>query len=149
MEGVFQVTALAMRFWFMIVAAIVLLGVTGISIKEYRDKRYVLDVAQSSIGYLYIVSGPEDVMEENITLLQSNTIGRARKCDIVLADRSIDKVHAQIDRALSGAVYLFRTGQGEVTVDGKSVERRARLYAGALVCFGNVVAEVYLKEESE
>ena len=83
MDGVYEATALAMRFWFLIAAIIVLLGVTGISIKEYREKRFVLEVAQNTIGYLTIVSGPEDILNENLQLMRENTIGRSRKVDII------------------------------------------------------------------
>ncbi len=61
MNGVYEAASLAMRYWFFIVGAIVLLGVTSISIKEYRDKRYVLGVAKSSIGYLSVISGPDEI----------------------------------------------------------------------------------------
>ena len=147
MEGIYEAAAIAMRYWFVAVALIVLLGVTGISVKEYRDKRYVLSIAQSSIGYLTIISGPDDVMGENLQLMQKNTIGRSRRCDIMLADRSVDKAHSQIERSLSGAVYLKRLGKGEVSHNGRSIESRARLKSLDTVCFGNVVAKVHLKED--
>ena len=74
--AVFEAVSLAMRYWFLAAAAIVLLSVTGISIKEYREKRMVLSVAQSSIGYIHVVSGPEDIFNANIQLMRENTIGR-------------------------------------------------------------------------
>lgn len=147
MQGIYEATALAMRYWFIVVAVIVLLGVTGISVKEYRDKRFVLGKAQSSIGYLRVISGPDDVIGENIQLAENSTIGRSRRSDIVFADRSVDKAHSQIAKVLSGAVYLSRLGTGEVTLNGKSVDSRVRLYDGDVVCFGNVVTEMHIKEE--
>lgn len=146
-EGIYEATALAMRYWFMIVGVIVLLGVTGLSVKEYRDKRFVLNLARSSIGFLSVLSGPDDVMGENVQLMDKNTIGRSRRCDIVLGDRSVNKVHAQITKPLSGRVYLGRLGGGGITLNGSDVGGRARLKSGDVVCFGNVVAEVHLKEE--
>lgn len=147
MQGIYEATALALRFWFVVVAIIVLLGVTGISVKEYRDKRFVLGIAQNSIGYLRVISGPDDVIGENIQLTEKTVIGRSRRSDIVFADRSVDKSHSQIAKVLSGAVYLSRLGTGEVTVGGKSVDSRIRLYDGDVVCFGNVVTEVHIKED--
>lgn len=147
MQGIYEAAALAMRYWFMVVAVIILLGVTGISIKEYRDKRYVMNVAQSSIGYLSVISGPEDVIGENIPLMEQNMLGRSKRCNILFADRSVDKEHAQIHKALSGAVYLERIGSGYVTVNGNSIKQRVRLYSMDIVCLGNVVTEVHLKED--
>ena len=136
MSGLYEATALALRFWFLVVAVIIVLGVTSISIKEYRDKRMVLDVAQSSIGYLAIISGPDDVMGENVPLLDQNTIGRSRHADIIFADRSVDKAHSQI--------YLSE--DGTVTVNGVSLDGSAPLKNRDIVCFGNVVAKVFLME---
>ena len=146
MNGVYEAASLAMRYWFFIVGAIVLLGVTSISIKEYRDKRYVLGVAKSSIGYLSVVSGPDDIRGTRMQLMPQNTIGRSRRADIVLSDRSVEKAHAQIYLADDDAVYLSRLGSGEVTVNGVRVESFARIKTPDMICLGNVVVRVYIKE---
>ena len=147
MDGIYEAAALALRFWFLIAASIVLLGVTSISIKEYRDKRYVLGVAHSSIGYMTIVSGPDDIMGTNIALMDKNTVGRSRRVDIVLGDRSVDKAHSQLYVAEDGSVYVNRLGRGEVTVNGQPVSDARAIYQGDMVCFGNVVARMHLKED--
>lgn len=146
MSGVYEAAALTLRFWFLIAAGIVLLGVTSISIKEYRDKRYVLGVAYSSIGYMTIVSGPDDIMGQNIVLMNQNTIGRSRRVDIVLNDRSVDKAHSQLYLGEDGTVYVNCLGRGDVTVNGQFVSDSSPVYEGDIVCFGNVVARVHLKE---
>jgi pSer/pThr/pTyr-binding forkhead associated (FHA) protein len=144
--AVYEAAALAMRYWFLIAAAIVLLGVTGMSIKEYREKRFVLSVAQSSIGYLTVVSGPEDISGENIQLMRENTIGRSRGVDIVLRDPSIIKAHSQVYMTDSG-IYVNRLGKGEVTVNGEEIVSSARIYSGDFICFGNIVTRFFIKEE--
>lgn len=146
MSGLYEATALALRFWFLVVAVIIVLGVTSISIKEYRDKRMVLDVAQSSIGYLAIISGPDDVMGENVPLLDQNTIGRSRGADIIFADRSVDRAHSQIYLSEDGTVMVSRLGRGDVTVNGVSLDGSVPVKNRDIVCFGNVVAKVFLKE---
>ncbi len=146
MNGVYEAAALTLRFWFLIAAGIVLLGVTSISIKEYRDKRYVLGVAHSSIGYLTIVSGPEDIMGSNIQLMDKNTIGRSRRVDIQLLDRSVDRAHSQVYLAEDGYVYVNCVGRGDVTVNGQLINEACPIYEGDIVCFGNVVARVHLKD---
>ena len=146
MNGMYEAAALTLRFWFLIAAGIVLLGVTSISIKEYRDKRYVLGVAHSSIGYMTIVSGPEDIMGQNVQLMNQNTIGRSRRVDIVLNDRSVDKAHSQVYLAEDGTVYVNCLGRGDVTVNGQLVGEVSPIYEGDIVCFGNVVARIHLKE---
>ncbi len=147
MNSVYEAAALALRFWFLIAAGIVLLGVTSISIKEYRDKRFVLGVAHSSIGYMTIVSGPDDIMGTNIALMDKNTIGRSRRVDIVLGDRSVDKAHSQLYVAEDGYVYVNRLGRGDVTVNGQPVSDASVIYKGDIVCFGNVVTRMHLKED--
>lgn len=145
MNGVYEAASLAMRYWFFIVGAIVLLGVTSISIKEYRDKRYVLGVAKNSIGYLSVVSGPDEIRGMKMQLMPQNTIGRSHRADIVLADRSVDKAHAQIYLAEDDAVYLSRVGGGEITLNGTRVENFAPVKSADIVCLGNVVVRVHLK----
>ncbi len=146
MNPVYEAASLAMRYWFFIVGAIVLLGVTSISIKEYRDKRYVMGVAKSSIGYVTVVAGPEEIRGSRLQLMTQNTIGRSRRADVVLADRSVEKAHAQIYLAEDDGVYLTRLGSGEVTVNGARVNEYTSLKTGDIVCFGNIVVRVYLKE---
>ncbi len=147
LETIYEAASIAMRYWFVAAGVIVLIGVIIISLREYREKSYVLSLAKSSIGYLSVISGPADVMGENIQLMQKNAIGRSRRCDIMFDERSLDKTHASIYRALSGAVYLSRSGKGEVTVNGRAIESRVRLHSKDTVCFGNVVTKVHLKEE--
>ena len=146
MDGVYEAASLAMRYWFFVVGAIVLLGVTSISIKEYRDKRYVLGVAKSSIGYLSVISGPDEIRGLKLQLMPQNTIGRSRRADIVLSDRSVEKAHAQIYLADDDAVYVTRLGSGDVVLNGQRVGDFARVKSADIVCFGNVVVRVYLKE---
>lgn len=146
MNGLYEATALALRYWFIIVAVIIVLGVTSLSIKEYRDKRMVLDVAQNSIGYLAIISGPDDVMGENVTLLEYNTIGRSRQSDIIFSDRSVEKAHSQIFAQEDETVILSRLGRGEVTVNGVKLNGSMPLKSRDIICFGNVVAKVFLKK---
>jgi hypothetical protein len=144
--AVYEAAALAMRYWFLIAAAIVLLGVTGISIKEYREKRFVLGIAQSSIGYLNVMSGPEDIAGENIQLMRENTIGRSGGVDIVFRDPSVIKAHSQIYKA-GGGIFVNRLGRGEVTVNGEDIVSSARIYDEDIICFGNIMTRFYIKEE--
>jgi hypothetical protein len=146
MDGLYTIASLAMRYWFIAAAAIVLIGVTGISVKEYRDKRYVLSVADSSIGYFHIVSGPEDIIDTNIQLMSDNTIGRSKHADIVLRDTSVNKAHSQLYSAYGGRVFLSRLGAGEVTVNGMEVASLYQVYDGDMITIGNIVLRLYLKE---
>jgi archaellum component FlaF (FlaF/FlaG flagellin family) len=144
--AVYEAVSLAMRYWFLAAAAIVLLGVTGISIKEFREKRMVLSVAQSSIGYIHVISGPEEIFNENIQLMRENTIGKAGNVDIVLRDPSITKAHSQVYCA-DGGVYVNKLGKGDVIVNGTKVTSPVRVETGDIICFGNIVTRLHLKEE--
>lgn len=146
--AVYEAAALAMRYWFLVAAALVLLGVTGISIKEYREKRFVLSVAHSSIGYLSVISGPEDIINENIQIMRENTIGRSRSVDIMLRDPSIAKAHSQVYMK-DGAVYVNKLGKGDVNVNGRNVASTAPVYDGDVICFGNIVTRLHLKEAGD
>jgi hypothetical protein len=144
----YEAASLAMRYWFVVVIVIVLFGAVGISVKEYRQKHFVLGVAQNSIGYLSILSGPDDVLGENLQLKTQNTVGRSRRVDIVLLDRSVDKAHSQIYQDEYGDVCVNRLGGGEVTINGQPLEDTALIFTDDIVCFGNVVSEVHIKEDN-
>ncbi len=146
---IYEAASLAMRYWFVVVIVIVLIGAVGISVKEYRQKHFVLGVAQNSIGYLSILSGPDDVLGENVQLMQENTIGRSRRVDIVLADASVSKAHSQIYVDEYGDVCINRLGDGEVTINGEPLEDTALIFTDDIVCFGNVVSEVHIKEGND
>ena len=144
---IYEAFSLAMRYWFVIVIAIVLVGSVGISIKEYRQKHFVLGIAQNSIGYLSIISGPEDILGENMQLGVQNTIGRSRRVDIVLHDRSVDKAHSQVYLDEYGDVLVNRLGNGDVTINGEPLRETAIVFSDDIICFGNVVAELHIKED--
>jgi len=146
MNGFYEAAALGMRYWFIIAAGIVLLVAALLSVREYREKRLVLGVAQQSIGYLHIVSGPDEIQGENIPLMRQNTIGRSRRVDIVLRDRSIGKAHSQLYLREDGSVILSRLGRGEVSVNGAALQRSAAVYTGDMICLGNIVCELHVKE---
>jgi hypothetical protein len=146
---IFEAVSLGMRYWFVIVIVIVLIGCIAISIKEYRQKRYVLGVAQNSIGYLSILSGPDDILGQNVQLMEQNTIGRSHRADIVVVERSVDKAHSQIYLDENGDVCINRLGEGEVTINGAALEDAGLLYDDDIVCFGNVVTQVHLKEDKQ
>jgi hypothetical protein len=143
--AVYEAVSLGMRYWFLIAAAVVLLGVTGISIKEYRNKRLVLSVAHSSIGFLSVISGPEDIINENIQLMRENTIGKSRSADIMFRDPSISKAHSQIYMS-GGRFFVNRLSKGDVILNGMKVVSTAEVCDGDIICFGNIVTRLYIKE---
>jgi pSer/pThr/pTyr-binding forkhead associated (FHA) protein len=85
-------------------------------------------------------------MGSNISLMNRNTVGRSRRVDIVFNDRSVDKAHSQIYQTEQGVVYVNCLGRGDVTVNGQPVNDACPVYNGDVVCFGNVVARMHLKE---
>ena len=78
--------------------------------------------------------------------MNQNTIGRSHGADIIFADRSVGKAHSQIYLSQDGTVMINRLGRGDVTVNGVSLDDSAPLKNRDIVCFGNVVAKVFLKE---
>ena len=145
----YEAFALSMRYWFLIVIFIILIGSVGISIREYRQKHYVLGLARLSIGYLRVLSGPEEILGENLQLMQQNTIGRSRRADIMLRDRSVDKAHCLIYKDETGEVLISRITQDDITINGVQLEDNALVFTGDVICIGNVVTELNIKYEDE
>ena len=67
----------------------------------------------------------------------------------MLLDRSVDKAHSQIYRDEHGDVCINRLGDGEVTINGVPLEETALIFSDDVVCFGNVVAQVHIKEDTQ
>ena len=57
--SVYEAIAFAMRYWFILVIAIILIAVIVISVREYKARKSVMSRMAEFAGFLEIVGGAE------------------------------------------------------------------------------------------
>lgn len=68
----------------------------------------------------------------------SFSIGRASSCDLTIADLSVSRVHAKLERTAEGWLLTDLSSTNGTRVNGWRVRGQVRVRAGDLVSFGNV-----------
>ena len=61
----------------------------------------------------------------------------------------MDKVHCLIYKDAGADVNISRITEGDITINGIQLEDNAIVFTGDVICFGNVVTQLYIKEEEE
>jgi Domain of unknown function (DUF1707)/FHA domain len=65
------------------------------------------------------------------------SIGRASGCDLTIADRTVSRVHARLERTAEGWLLTDLSSTNGTRVNGWRVRGQVRVRAGDLVSFGN------------
>ena len=99
---IYQTVAFGMRYWFILIIGLMLLTLILVSRSEYRERKAVMGEVGQYIGYLEIIGGADDVLGERIGIMKENLVGNSRSADIVIADPSVHKNHAMINRKRGG-----------------------------------------------
>ena len=133
-----------MRYWFIIIIALMLLTLILISRKEYKEHKTVMGEVVQYIGFLEITGGAEDVLGERIGIMKENRVGSGMTSDIVISDPSVSKNHAIIYKK-DDEVILVPLENGETKINGRKATRPHPIYTGDTVQFGVITASVYIK----
>lgn len=143
----YEVLAFAMRYWFIIVFAVILIAVAMVSFSEYRQRRFVMREVGRYIGYLEIEEGPEELIGERIGIEAENSIGRSRRASICIEDRSLNKTHALLYKQ-DGRVYLSPMASGLAKINGRKASRTHVVKSGDIINLGDIEMRLFLKEDS-
>ena len=144
---IYEATSYILRYWFLVLIVLILLGVIVISLKEYGERKYVMGMAGKYIGYIEVLAGEEECVHCRYGLLPNNTIGRSRRADVSIPDRSLKRAHALL-YVKNGQAYINSLGAGHILKNGKKVIRPNKLKSGDVLTLGDVIACVHLKEEN-
>ena len=101
-NSIYQILAIGLKYWFILVAIIMLWLIISTSRREYRERRSLLGQLGNYIGYLEIVGGLQGEKGTRIGISRENTIGSGKTVDIVIRDRSVEREHA----------FLYLKGNG-------------------------------------
>ncbi len=145
-EQAFELTSLAMRYWFaglMLIA--VLCALRLMVIDRRRDRR---DREESpngeAVGEFLVVRGAGNVERgERYRISRDIVIGRRRKCDVRLSDRSVYPRHAR-GELRSGGMLIGAIGNAPISLRGQPIQQEVMVHDGALVCIGAITLQLTL-----
>lgn len=147
MAQLYDTLSFVFRYWFLFLAAMMLLLLVLNSRAEYRERKAVMGEVGQYIGYLEIVGGAEDAYGMRIGLTPENIVGSGKNADIIIEDRSVRKSHAMIARKGKGVMLQPLSEKAETRINGRRAVRAHRIITGDIVSFGNIDARVYLKPQ--
>jgi len=137
-----------MRYWFLLLFALMLFTLIAVSFSEYRQRKNVMGIVRQYIGYLEVVGGDESVIGMRIGLTEENLIGSGKRADILIDDELVAKTHAQL-YARGGRLFLKPLGGNRVRINGRLAVREFEIFPMDVLTFGSVSCTVYLKETED
>lgn len=135
---VYSLTVSVMRYFFVAAIIYILIRIVYHSVNEYNELRRVKSWIEKGYARHIEFLPPFDTNEDGFILVKSNLIGRSRKCDICIEDRSIKRKHAIIFEK-RGDVFIRRMGMARIKINGEQMTHRLEeLLDGDLVQLGQV-----------
>lgn len=142
--AVFEALSYAMRYWFIAIAVGVLIAMIRISYKEYKNKKSVKNELSQYVGYLQIIGGPEEFIDDRFGIREITVIGRSTHDDIVLADPTVEPSHAKL-YFMNGNLVLQPGQRGYTTINGRRAAGRHALKTGDVIGIGDVEFAVHIR----
>ena len=151
---IYSLTVSVMRYFFVAAIMYILIRIIYHSINEYNELRRVKDWIEKGYAKHIEFLPPYDTNENGFILVKTNLIGRNRKCDICIDDKSVKRKHAIIFEK-RGDVFIKRKGLARIKINGEQMTNRLEeLLDGDLVQLGRVkfyyrVKRTSLREEAD
>lgn len=153
-SDIYSLAVSVMRYFFVAAIIYILIRIVYHSINEYNELRRVKDWIEKGYAKHIEFLPPFDTNENGFILVKTNLIGRSRKCDICIDDRSVKRKHAIIFEK-RGDVFIKRQGMSRIKINGELMTHRVEeLLDGDLVQLGHVrfyfrVKRTSFREEAE
>lgn len=145
-EQAFELTSMAMRYWFMLliaIAAICALKLAFVDSKRARKEKLSAPNMEK-IGELLVVKGAGEVRRgERFAITRDIVIGRRSKCDICLPDKSVFPRHA-CGELRSGGMLIGAIGNAPISLKGHPMESEILVCDGALFSIGAYTLQLTL-----
>ncbi|MBQ4611869.1 MAG: FHA domain-containing protein [Clostridia bacterium] len=134
----YSLTVSVMRYFFVAAIIYILIRIVYHSVNEYNELRRVKDWIEKGYAKHIEFLPPFDTNENGFILVKTNLIGRGKKCDICIEDRSVKRRHAIIFEK-RGDVFIKRKGLARIKINGEQMTHRMEeLLDGDLVQLGHV-----------
>ncbi len=144
----YSLTVSVMRYFFVAAIIYILIRIVFHSLSEYNELRRVKNWIEKGFAKHIEFLPPFDTNENGFILVKTNLIGRSRKCDICIEDKSVKRRHAVIFEK-RGDVFIKRKGMARIKINGELMTHRMEeLIDGDLVQLGHVRFYYRLKRTS-
>lgn len=145
-DALYDAVSYGMRYWFLILIALMLFTLIVVSVREYRQRKSVMGIVGQYIGYIEIVDADESAIGARVGLMKENTIGSSKRADIIIEDETVAKLHARI-YVRNGALVLVPADR-DTKINGRIAMRPHEIFSGDTVSFGAVTGRIYIKEDN-
>jgi len=151
---IYSLAVSVMRYFFVAAIIYILIRIVYHSINEYNELRRVKNRIEKGYAKHIEFLPPFDTNENGFILVKTNLIGRSRRCDICIDDRTVKRKHAIIFEK-RGDVFIKRKGMARIKINGELMKNRIEeLLDGDLVQLGHVrfyykVKRTSFREEAE
>lgn len=144
----YDAVAYGMRYWFLLLIALMFFTLAAVSLSEYRQRKSVMGIVKQYIGYLEVVGGDEESIGMRIGLMEENLIGSGKRADILIDDPLVAKTHARL-YLRDGGLFLKPLGGNRAKINGRLAVREHEILTGDVLTFGSVSCTVYLMDQEE
>lgn len=143
----YEVLAMIMKYWFIIVILYILWRIAENALREHRGhKRIKKEIDRYFYGSINIeASDDEGLPGRRFGIRKENVFGRSKRCDIPIASPSLAASHGMISlRGKKLMLFDLSAGRG-VYLNGERVEQKAELKHGDEIRAGKTVLRIDLE----
>lgn len=146
--GAYENIAFIMRYFFLALFVILVIGLVLVSFNEYREKKRIMAFAGYYIGFAEVVySDDEDYIKARFGISIETSIGSSNKSDIIISGDGVLKKHASIIKK-DNKVFIIPNQNAVIQVNGQKVKIKHTLSSGDIVLIGGTALLIHLKEEA-
>lgn len=138
--------AYGMRYWFLLLIALMLFTLIAVSIAEYKRHKNIMNTVGKYFGYLEILS-ENDSQGMRFGITNGTIIGSGSRSDIIIDDSDVAKSHIEILRRGNKTAISPIKGS-RFFLNGCCYDKPCRIYSGDILILGEISLLVFLKEDT-
>ncbi len=146
-SSLYEVLALIMRYWFIIVILYIVWRIAENALSEYRaHKKVKKEIDKQFYGEIVISqSDVKELIGKRFGIKKENVFGRSKFCDIIIPSRSMEASHGMITLRGKKLMLVDLSSQKGVMLNGEAVVKHADLTDGDEISAGKTVLFIDLE----
>ncbi len=143
----FNILALGMRYFFVLIILYILFRVIENAMAEYRFNRRFRGEAGGYSSFIECTDAPEEsYIGQVYGIKRENVIGSKKQCDVCLPFAGVSKTHAVIFQK-GDKLLIYDSGSFAGTyINGEKISGTTQLYDGDYINFGEICFYLQLTE---
>ena len=143
----YEVLAMIMRYWFIIIILYILWRIVENALDEYRTHKQIKkEIDKQFYGYIDIEAcDVEDMQGRRYGIRKENVFGRSKRCEIPIASASLEASHGMV--VLRGKKLILvdlSSGRG-VFLNGERITKQVQVKHGDEIRAGKTVLRIQLE----